>query len=123
ERHRARDRDALLLAARELHGIVMAAVAEADAGEQVGGARGGAGRAREVERHRDVLGRRQRRDQVVGLEHVAEHLAAEAGQRRLAEPRALGAPTAGTIVVAGVEVTRLGEAALARFRREMLGYV
>ncbi|PYM30611.1 MAG: ABC transporter [Candidatus Rokuibacteriota bacterium] len=35
----------------------------------------------------------------------------------------LDAPTSGTIVVAGVEVTRLGEAALARFRREMLGYV
>jgi putative ABC transport system ATP-binding protein len=35
----------------------------------------------------------------------------------------LDAPTAGTIVVAGVEVTRLGEAALARFRRETIGYV
>ena len=35
----------------------------------------------------------------------------------------LDAPTAGTIVVAGVEVTRLGESALARFRRETLGYV
>ena len=35
----------------------------------------------------------------------------------------LDAPTSGTIVVAGVEVTRLGEAALARFRRETLGYV
>jgi putative ABC transport system ATP-binding protein len=35
----------------------------------------------------------------------------------------LDAPTAGTIVVAGVDVTRLGEAALARFRRETIGYV
>src|SRR5262249_60889793 len=35
----------------------------------------------------------------------------------------LDAPTSGTIVVAGVEVTRLGEAALARFRRETLGFV
>ena len=35
----------------------------------------------------------------------------------------LDAPTSGTIVVAGVAVTRLGEAALARFRRETLGYV
>jgi len=34
----------------------------------------------------------------------------------------LDAPTSGTIVVAGMEVTRLGEAALARFRRETLGY-
>jgi len=35
----------------------------------------------------------------------------------------LDAPTSGTIVVAGVEVTRLGESALARFRRETLGFV
>jgi putative ABC transport system ATP-binding protein len=35
----------------------------------------------------------------------------------------LDTPSSGTIVVAGVEVTRLGEAALARFRRETLGYV
>ena len=35
----------------------------------------------------------------------------------------LDTPTSGMIVVAGVEVTRLGEAALARFRRETLGYV
>jgi len=35
----------------------------------------------------------------------------------------LDAPTSGTIVVADVDVTRLGEPALARFRRETLGYV
>jgi len=35
----------------------------------------------------------------------------------------LDTPSSGTIVVAGVEVTRLGENALARFRRETLGYV
>jgi putative ABC transport system ATP-binding protein len=35
----------------------------------------------------------------------------------------LDRPTAGSIVVAGVEVSRLGENALARFRRETLGYV
>ena len=35
----------------------------------------------------------------------------------------LDAPTSGTIVVAGVDVTRLGESALARFRRETIGYV
>jgi putative ABC transport system ATP-binding protein len=35
----------------------------------------------------------------------------------------LDVPTAGSIVVAGVDVTRLGEAALARFRRETIGYV
>jgi putative ABC transport system ATP-binding protein len=35
----------------------------------------------------------------------------------------LDTPTSGTIVVAGVDVTRLGESALARFRRETIGYV
>src|SRR5919204_431263 len=35
----------------------------------------------------------------------------------------LDTPTSGTIMVAGVEVTQLGERALARFRRETLGYV
>jgi putative ABC transport system ATP-binding protein len=32
-------------------------------------------------------------------------------------------PTDGTIIVGGVDVTRLGESALARFRRETIGYV
>jgi putative ABC transport system ATP-binding protein len=35
----------------------------------------------------------------------------------------LDAPTAGSITVGGVDVTRLGESALARFRRETIGYV
>jgi len=35
----------------------------------------------------------------------------------------LDAPTGGTITVGGVEITRLGEAALARFRRQTIGYV
>jgi len=35
----------------------------------------------------------------------------------------LDRPTAGSIRVAGVEVTGLGEAALARFRRDTIGYV
>src|SRR3990172_9934593 len=35
----------------------------------------------------------------------------------------LDRPSAGSIEVAGVEVTRLGEDALARFRRQTLGYV
>jgi putative ABC transport system ATP-binding protein len=35
----------------------------------------------------------------------------------------LDVPTAGTITVGGVDVTRLGESALARFRRETIGYV
>jgi putative ABC transport system ATP-binding protein len=35
----------------------------------------------------------------------------------------LDRPTAGTITVAGAEVSALGEAALARFRRDTIGYV
>ena len=35
----------------------------------------------------------------------------------------LDAPTGGTIVVGGLDITRLGESALARFRRETIGYV
>ncbi len=35
----------------------------------------------------------------------------------------LDQPTAGRITVAGVEITRLGEDALARFRRDTIGYV
>ena len=35
----------------------------------------------------------------------------------------LDAPTEGRIVVGGIEVTALGESALARFRRETIGYV
>jgi putative ABC transport system ATP-binding protein len=35
----------------------------------------------------------------------------------------LDTPTDGTIIVGGVDVTRLGESALARFRRETIGYV
>src|SRR3970040_76402 len=36
---------------------------------------------------------------------------------------ALDQPTAGDIAVAGVELTQLGEDALARFRRDTIGYV
>jgi putative ABC transport system ATP-binding protein len=35
----------------------------------------------------------------------------------------LDAPTDGTITVGGIDITRLGESALARFRRETIGYV
>ncbi len=35
----------------------------------------------------------------------------------------LDAPTTGSITVAGTEITALGEAALARFRRDTIGYV
>ena len=68
----------------ELHGIVMGAVGEADLGEERGRARERVGIARELERHRDVLERGERRDQVKGLEDVAEGVAPEARERVLA---------------------------------------
>ena len=76
----ARHRHALLLAARELRGVVVAAVAEADALEQRVAAPARV-LAAQLERHLDVLARRERRDQVERLEHEADP--------RGAQPRAL----------------------------------
>jgi putative ABC transport system ATP-binding protein len=65
----------------------------------------------------------------VSLEVAAGEAVAVAGPSGSGKSTLLGlvagldAPTSGTIVVAGVEVTRLGEPALARFRRETIGYV
>jgi putative ABC transport system ATP-binding protein len=65
----------------------------------------------------------------VSLEVAAGETVAVAGPSGSGKSTLLGLvagldmPTRGTIVVAGVEVTRLGETALARFRRETLGYV
>ena len=86
-RQRARERDALLLAARKLRRIMREALAEPDrcelapsrALERVGG-------AGELERHRDVLERRHGRDEVEGLEHDADLAAAKARERILVEP-------------------------------------
>src|SRR5207247_11170568 len=66
------ERDALLLAARQLRRIMMTAVGEPDAGQQLARAGGRARHAREIQRHRDVLGGGERRNQVVGLEDITE---------------------------------------------------
>ena len=76
-RQRARDRDALLLAAGELRRIVMAARAEADFRQQRVGPRARIRRAGDLERHAHVLPRGERRQQVEELEDEADALAAE----------------------------------------------
>ena len=79
---RARDRDALLLPARELVGVVLEPLAEADALER---------RARALRRSRDadagvdqrqldVLERARARQQVEALEHEAELAVAHVGE-------------------------------------------
>ena len=73
---RARDRDALLLAARELRRESgRSALAEPDERERLG--RGTIGSLRDLGDERDVLARGQARDQVVELEHEADVLAAD----------------------------------------------
>jgi hypothetical protein len=74
---RPRDRHALTLAARELARVLVQVLAEADRLEHGAGA--GADRAPACarlhqERHLDVLVRRERLDQVVGLENEADLL-------------------------------------------------
>ena len=75
----ARDRDALLLTARELARVVVHSVLEADHAER--GLRAllalGARQAREQERQLDVLERGEHRHQVVGLEDEADGGGAE----------------------------------------------
>ena len=76
---RARDRDALLLAARELARQVLGPVGEPDALEILGGERVAlpARHALVVERQRDVLDRGLEGDQVEGLEDEADEPAAQ----------------------------------------------
>ncbi len=80
--HRARDGDALLLAARELARIVPGLAGKADAFERrprlLLGFRGAL--AAHVEREPHVVRRGQRREQVIGLEHEADVLPPELRQ-------------------------------------------
>ena len=83
---RARHRDALLLAARELRGPMRAPVAEADRRDQPLDPLGVGLHAGDRERQHDVLLRRQHRDQVEELEDEAELVAAQLGERGVVEP-------------------------------------
>ncbi len=88
---RARDRDALLLAAGELRGAVVEAVADADGVDQpveplaVGLAPG------DRQRQQDVLFGVQHRQQVERLEDEADPVAAQLGQALVVEPGQLDA--------------------------------
>ena len=89
ERQRARDRDALLLAAGQLAGPVQAAPAEAHLGQQLLGApaRPARGHAGRPQRYLHVLRRGQARHQVERLEDHPDAVAAVLGQRPAAERR------------------------------------
>ena len=83
----AGQRHALLLAAGELPRVVPGAPAQADAAPA---SRRGAARvrlARQFQRQHDVLERRQRRDQMEGLEHEADALRSQARAAILVELR------------------------------------
>ena len=86
---RARQRDALLLAARELGRVVMAAVGEAHPAQQLVRALLGL-QAAQLQRHLDVLARGEGRDELEGLEDEADLLPAQA--RPLVLARASPAP-------------------------------
>jgi len=101
-RERTCQRDALLLAARQLRRIVIDTLAQSDRGQFLRGALEGIAGAREFERHRDVLQRRHGGDQVERLEHDADMPSAKARERVLVEraqvlPRDVDRPGVGPL--------------------------
>lgn len=77
---RARQGHALLLAPRELTGVVVHALREADAPEQLPRAVGRFPVSRQLERQRNVLLRREIRQKLKRLEHEADLVAAQHGE-------------------------------------------
>lgn len=67
---------ALLLTARKLRGVVTGATRKPDGGQFFGGAGMGVAMTGQLKRRRDVFQRRHRRDEVEGLEHNTEMVAA-----------------------------------------------
>src|SRR6266511_3368020 len=88
---RAGDRDALLLAARQLGRPVREPLGEPDLRAQLFDPAVLRGRAGQVERQNDVLPRRQHRQQVEELEDEADVLPAQPRQLRVIQLRDLGA--------------------------------
>ena len=77
---RPRERDALLLAARKLAGIMLKPIRKANGTEFAGGKIEGAGFARQLQRYRDILERGHGRNQMKCLEDDAD--TASAKQRK-----------------------------------------
>src|SRR5690606_11743622 len=88
---RARERDALLLAARELRRIMIEPTAQAHALEQRGGPRGDVSVAAQLERHLHVLERGQRRQELERLKDEADVIAPETCPLVLGQRREIGA--------------------------------
>ena len=93
-RQGAGQRHALLLAARQLAGIVIGAQDQPHGAQLALGAVEGVRHAHQFQRHRDIFQRRHGRDQVKRLEHDADLAAAKARQRVLAHVRDVGAGNA-----------------------------
>ena len=99
----AGDGDALLLAAGELRRAVAGAVGEPDACRAAAAIRAPLRRAaREAQRQRDVLGGRERRQQVEGLEDEADAVAAQPGELGVVEARRASTPSMATLPEVGV---------------------
>ena len=88
---RPRDRDPLLLAARQLRRAVRETITEPDLLDQLGQPLRVRLAAGELERQRDVLGRREHRQQVEELKDEPDVVTAQLGQLRVVERRDLDA--------------------------------
>jgi hypothetical protein len=110
--------DALLLAAGELDGVMIHAVTEADAGEELAGAREAIAGGVEFVREEDVFERGERGDELIGLEDEADGLAADLGELVLGEIADCGPVemdvAGGGRVKAGEEAQERGLAAAGR---------
>ena len=106
---RPSDRNALLLASRQLRRIVMPAIVQADFVEQRLGPLGGVAAAGDLHRHLDVLDGGERRHQVEELEHEADLLAAQPGQCVFVEACDLGAANRDRAARRGIEAGNQSE--------------
>ena len=125
EIERAGDRDALLLAARELRRAVVQAVADADGVDQAVEPLRVDLLAGDRQRQQDVLARVEDRQQVEGLEDEADLLAPQQRQRAVVERRRARRRRASTVPLVGrsspassVHERRLARARRAHDRRE-----